>query len=110
MFTAANLQGIYDLNTDAMPSDPAGNDGFNMISEMLEIDANTLTFAPTFAGMGPFTLAGNTLTVTHSNGYADVIQATLRDTGNTLTLIDEINDDLETFVFIRQDKRGTSMK
>lgn len=45
--TVANLQGTYDLNTDAMPADLAG-DGFNMISEMLEIDANTLTFAPIF--------------------------------------------------------------
>ena len=107
-FTVANLQGSYDLNTDAMPSNPAGDDGFNMISEMLDIDANTLTFAPTFAGMGPFTLTGRTLTVTRSNGYADVIQATSHDTGNTLTLIDEINEDVETFVFIRRDKTGTS--
>lgn len=107
-FTVANLQGSYDLNTDAMPSNPAGDDGFNMISEMLDIDANTLTFAPTFAGMGPFTLTGRTLTVTRSNGYADVIQATFHDTGNTLTLIDEINEDVETFVFIRRDKTGTS--
>ena len=56
--TVANLQGIYDLNTDAMPSDLTGDDGFNMIWETLTIDANALTFAPTFAGMGPFTLAG----------------------------------------------------
>ena len=65
-FTVANLQGSYDLNTDAMPSNPAGDDGFNMISEMLDIDANTLTFAPTFAGMGPFTLTGRTLTAVFS--------------------------------------------
>ena len=105
--TVANLQGTYDLNTDAMPADLAG-DGFNMISEMLEIDANTLTFAPIFAGTGPFTLAGNTLNVTHTNGYVDVIQVTLSDSGNALTLVDEINDDDETFVFIRRDGTGTS--
>lgn len=101
--TVGNLQGIYDLNTDAMPVD---DDGFNLISEILEIDGNTLTFAPTFVGMGPFTLAGNTLTITGS--YTDVVQATLSDTGNTLTLIDEIGEDIETFVFTRRAGPGTS--
>ena len=106
--TVANLQGTYDLHTDAMPSDLTGDDGFNMISEMLRIDANILTFAPTLAGMGPFALAGNTLTITDSNGDTEVLQATLSDTGNTLTLIDEIAENLETFVFNRRDGTGTS--
>ena len=106
--TVPNLQGTYDLNTDAMPGDLAGDGGFNMISEMLEIDANTLTFAPTFAGMGPFTLAGNTLTITDSDGNMDVVQATLSDTGNILTLIDEIGEDVQTFVFNRRDGTSTS--
>jgi len=106
--TVANLQGTYDLNTDAMPGGLAGHDGFKMISEMLEIDANALTFAPIFAGMGPFTLAGNTLTITDSNSNTDIIEATLSDTGNTLTLIDEIDNGLETFVYTRRDGTGTS--
>ena len=106
--TVANLQGIYDLNTDAMPSDLTGDDGFNMIWETLTIDANALTFAPTFAGMGPFTLAGNALTITDSDGNTEVLQATLSDGGYTLTLIDEIGNNLETFVFTRRDGTGTS--
>ena len=60
VLTVGNLQGTYDLNTDAMP---VNVDSFNMISEILEIDANTLTFASKFVGMGSFTLAGNTLTL-----------------------------------------------
>lgn len=106
--TAAQLQGMYDLKTDAMTADQAGGDAFSMIDERLEIGAATLTFAPTFEGMGLFTLAGNTLTVTHGNGYADVIQASFDDTGNTLTLVDEIGQDLETFVFVRRSGTGTS--
>ena len=106
--TDADLQGTYDLNTDAMTVDLAGDGGFNMISETLEIDANTLTFAPTFAGMGSFTLTGNRLVITDSHGNTDVVQATLSDTGNTLTLIDEIDKDVETFVFTRRDGTGTS--
>ena len=80
--TVRKLQDSYDLNTDAMP---VGDDGFNMIPEILEIDANTLTFAPTFVGMGPFTLARN-----------------------TLMLIDGIGEDVETCVFTRRAGAGTS--
>ena len=105
--SVANLQGTYDLNTDAMPVHLTGG-GFSMISETLEIDTNTLTFSPTFAGMGSFTLAGNTLTVADRNGNTDVVQATLSDTGNMLALIDEIDKDVETFVFTRRDGAGTS--
>ena len=106
--TAAEIQGTYDLKTDAMTTDQASGDAFRMIGERVEIRAATLTFAPTFEGVGPFTLAGNTLTVTHGNGYADVIQASFDDTGNTLTLVDEIGQDLETFVFVRRSGTGTS--
>lgn len=103
--TVANLQGTYDLHTDAMPGDLAGDDEFNVISGMLEIDANTLTFTLTFAGMGPFTLAGTTLTVTDGDGNTEDLHVTLSDTGNTLTIIPE---DDETFVFTRRDGTGTS--
>ncbi|MDH3602009.1 MAG: hypothetical protein OEU26_20550, partial [Candidatus Tectomicrobia bacterium] len=106
--TVADIQGTYDLNTGDMPGDLAGDHGFHMISEMLEIDANTLTFAPTFVGMGPFTLAGNTLTVTDSHGNTDAHQVTLSDTGNMLTVIDEIHGELKTFMFTRRDGTGTS--
>ena len=106
--TVANLQGSYDLNSDALPADLAGGDGFSMIAEMLKIDANTLTFAPTFAGMGAFTLAGNTLTITDSNGNTDIVQASLNDTGNMLTLVDEIGGHAEIFVFTRRDGTGIS--
>ena len=106
--TAAEIQGTYDLKTYAMTTDQAGDDAFTMIGERLEIGAATLTFAPTFEGTGPFTLAGSTLTVTHGNGYADVIQASFDDTGNTLTLVDEIGQDLETFVFVRRSGTGAS--
>ncbi len=108
LLTVAALQGTYDLNTGDMPGDLSGDDGFNMISEMVEIDANTLTFAPTFAGRGPFTLVGNTLTVTDSHGNIDVHQVTLSDAGNTLTVLDEIDGDVETFVLTRRDGTGTS--
>ena len=106
--TAAEIRGTYVLKTYAMATDQAGGDAFSMIGERLEIGAATLTFAPTFEGVGPFTLAGNTLTVTHRNGYADAIQASFDDTGNTLTLVDEIGQDLETFVFVRRSGTGTS--
>jgi len=85
---------------------PVDDDGFNKIPEILKIDANTLTFAPTFVGMGPFTLAGNALRIT--GDYTYVVQATLSDTGNTLMLIDEIGDDVETCVFTRRAGAGTS--
>ena len=106
--TAAELQGTYDLKTEALSADQDGDDAFRMIAERLEIGADTLTFAPTFEGMDPFTLAGNTLTVTHGNGHADVIQASFDDTGNTLTLVDEIGRDVETFVFVRRSGTSTS--
>ena len=107
-FTVATLQGIYDLNTHSMPADLASGDGFSMISEMLEIDATTLTFAPTFAGTGPFTLAENTLTITDGYGNTEVLQTTFSDTGNTLTLVDKTDRDVETFVFTKLDGTGTS--
>ena len=106
--TVADLQGVYDLNMDAMPVDPAGGHGFSMVSEALRIEADTLTFAPTFEGTGRFTLAGNTLTVTDSGGNTDVVRATLSDTGNRLTLVDQIGMDVETFVFTRRDGSGGS--
>ena len=106
--TIGNLQGTYALNTDSLPGDLAGDDGFKMISEMLEIEANTLTFAPVFAGTGPFSLTGNTLTITDGEDNIDIIQATFSDAGNKLTLVDEINNDIETFVFIRRDRIGAS--
>ena len=108
--TVADLQGTYDLNpgASALPGDLVGDHGLKMISEVAEIDANTLTFAPTFAGKGPFTLAGNTLTVTDSNGNTEDVQVTLSDTGNMLTVIDEIDKDVTTFVFTRRDGTGTS--
>jgi hypothetical protein len=95
--TVRNLQGTWDLKTDAMPVD---DDGFNKIPEIPKIDANTLTFAPTFVGMGPFTLAGNGLRIT--GDYTDVVQATLSDTGNPLMLIDGLDEDVETCVFTRR--------
>ena len=91
-----------------MPGDLVGDHGFNMISETLVIDANTLTFAPTFAGMGSFTLAVNTLTITDSNGNTEDLQATFSDTGNVLTVLDEIGKDVETFVLTRRDGTGAS--
>ena len=103
--TVAALQGSYDLKTW---SGQAGDGAFDMVSERLEIGAGTLTFAPTFRGTGPFVLAGDTLTVTHGNGQEDVIQASFRDTGNTLTLVDEIGDEVATFVFVRRSGTGTS--
>ena len=106
--TVSELQGTYDLKTYEMRSDRAGDGAFDMISERLEISADTLTFAPTFRGTGPFALAGDTLTVTHGNGQEDVIQASFRDTGTTLTLVDEIGKDVATFVFVRRSGTGTS--
>lgn len=106
--TVDELQGIYALNTEAMPADPSGGDGFAMVSEMLEIDAKTLTFAPTFAGRGPFSLVGNTLTAGFDGGMTDVVQASLSDDGNVLTLVDEVFGSLETFVYRRRDGAGTS--
>ena len=103
--TVAELQGTYDLKTW---SGPAGDGAFDMISERLEIGADTLTFTPTFRGTGPFVLAGDTLTVTHGNGEEDIIQASFRDAGNTLTFVDEIGEDVATVVFVRRSGTGTS--
>gem|GEM_PF-4889678 len=100
------MQGTYDLQIDAAPSDLTGDDGFNLVAEILEIDARTLTFAPTFAGMGPFSLVGNTLTITDANGQTEVLQATFAGNGNLLTLVDDIDGKAETFVYIRRDGGG----
>ena len=107
-FTVASLQGTYNLKTDAVPADLVGDDGFRMISETLEISADTLTFAPTFSGTGPFALSGNLLTITDGQGNSEVLQATLSDTGNTLKLVDEIDQVVETMVFTRRGATDTS--
>ena len=106
--TIANLLGTYELSTDRWPAQSDSDTAFHMISERLEIGAETLTFAPTFAGEGRFTLADDDLTVTFQNGFEDVIQASLANNGNTLTLVDEIGDSVAVFVFERSNGAGTS--
>ena len=106
--TVANLLGTYELKTDRRPADSDSDTAFHMISERLEIGAESLTFAPTFAGEGHFTLADGNLTVTFQNGFEDVIQASLANSGNTLTLVDEIGDSVAVFVFERSNGAGTS--
>lgn len=106
--TVANLLGTYELNTDRRPAESASDTAFHMISERLEIGAGTLTFAPTFAGEGHLTLAGAMITVTFRNGFEDVIQASFANSGNTLTLIDEIGDSVAVLVFERSNGAGTS--
>lgn len=104
--TLSGLQGLYDLKTDAMPAGHGG--GFTLISEVLEIDADALTFAPTYAGAGEYSLSGNTLTIVDGSGFVDVVEAMLSDGGNVLTLVDDIYGTLETFVFTRRSGTGTS--
>jgi len=106
--TIANLQGTYDLNMNAVAANPQNDGGFAMISEVLEIDGNTTVFSPTFAGARPYTLSGDTLTLTGSDGYADVIQATFGNGGSRLTLVDNIEGVAETFVFNRKAGEATS--
>lgn len=106
--TVANILGAYELDTDRWLAETAGDTAFHMISERLEIGAETLTFAPTFAGEGHFTLVDNNLTVTFQNGFKDLIQASLANSGNTLTLVDTIRDSVAVFVFERSNGAGTS--
>ena len=103
----ANLQGVYDLDMAAMADKAADDGGFKMISELLVIDGDTTVFTPTFEGARPFTLAGNTVTLT-GGGYDDIVQASFGDNGNRLTLVDEIDGDIETFVCIRRGDRAAS--
>lgn len=96
------LQGLYDLNLDATMSDLVDEELFTVNSVMLEVGDTIGTITITAEGMRPFTLAGNTFTITDSDGDMTALQVTLSDNGNTLTFTFVDEDGVTSvFVFIR---------
>ena len=91
--TVANLRGTYDL-------DVASSTAEDLVSGELEVEGDILTFSGTVVQTGSYTLAGNTLILTDSDGGTEVLQATFSNEDNTLTILDEDGD---TSVF---EKRG----
>jgi len=72
----------------------------NLVSGELEVAGNIVTVSLTGSQTRPFTLAGDTITLTETDGSTTVLRATLSNDGNTLTLT--FVKDRDTFAYERR--------
>ena len=92
--TEGTLQGTYDLDATHATVD-------KLVSGELDVAGNIVTVSLTFSQTGSFTLAGNTITLTETDGATTVLRATLSHDGNTLALT-VVDKDRDTFVYERR--------
>ena len=91
--TEATLQRTYDLDA----ANTAVKHLVFLVSGELEIAGDIVTTSLTFSQTRTFTLAGNAITLTDTDGDTTVLRATLSYDGNTVTLT--FVEDRDTFIY-----------
>ena len=94
--TETNLQGTYDLDA----TKTTFKNLVFLASGRLEVAGNIVTASLTFSQTRSFTLAGNSITLTDTDGDTTVLQTILSRDGKTLTLT--FVEDRDTFVYERR--------